>query len=153
MLLLILYTIISIYVRAYDWWWKYVSINWRLLQSSRVQGCNPFSPRVNPRLYTKQAVNQIICFTYYGKHTVHNVSAASSRICLQCLATFTRAHTTIEKVQKWLTKLIYSLSHLSHQERQAAISIEPLHELKRLKGDSVTYYKCLKNLVPLPSDV
>ena len=58
----------------------------------------------------------------------------------------------IEKVQKRFTKRIYSLSHLSYPERLAALNLEPL-ELRRLKNDLVLYYKCLNNLVALPSDV
>ena len=57
----------------------------------------------------------------------------------------------IEKIQKRFTKRIYSLSHLSYPERPAAINLEPL-ELRRLKNDLVMYYKCLNNLVALPSD-
>ena len=49
------------------------------------------------------------------------------------------------------TKRICSLSHLSYPERLAAINLEPL-ELRRLKNDLVMYYKCLNNLVALPSD-
>ena len=56
----------------------------------------------------------------------------------------------IERVQKRFTKHIYSLSHLSYPERLAAINLEPL-ELRRLKNDLIMYYKCLNNLVALPS--
>ena len=45
----------------------------------------------------------------------------------------------------------YRLSRiLSYSERLAAIDLEPL-ELRRLKADLVLYYKCLNNLVALPS--
>jgi len=57
----------------------------------------------------------------------------------------------IEKVQKRFTKRIYSLSHLSYPERLAVINLGPL-ELRRLKNDLVMYFKCLNNLVALPSD-
>ena len=43
------------------------------------------------------------------------------------------------------------MSHLSYPERLAAINLEPL-ELRRLKNDLVMYFKCLNNLVALPSD-
>ena len=58
----------------------------------------------------------------------------------------------IEKIQKRFTKRIPSLSHLTYPERLAAINLEPL-ELRRLKMDLVLYFKCLNNLVALPSDV
>ena len=57
----------------------------------------------------------------------------------------------IEKVQKQFRKRIYLLSHLSYPKRLAALNLEPL-ELRRLKNDPVLYYKCLNNLVALPSD-
>jgi len=56
----------------------------------------------------------------------------------------------IEKVQKRLTKRVYSLSHLSYPERLAVINLELL-ELRRLKNDLVMYFKCLNTLVALPS--
>ena len=43
------------------------------------------------------------------------------------------------------------MSHLSYPERLAAINLEPL-EFRRLKNDLVMYYKCLNNLVALPTD-
>ena len=57
----------------------------------------------------------------------------------------------IEKVQKRFTKRVQPLSHLSYPERLAALNLEPL-ELRGLKNDLVMYYKCLNNLVTLPSD-
>jgi len=56
----------------------------------------------------------------------------------------------IEKVQKRFTKRVYSLSHLSYSERLAVINLKPL-ELRRLKNDLAMYFKCLNNLVALPS--
>ena len=58
----------------------------------------------------------------------------------------------IERVQKHFTKRILSLSHLSYPERLAITGLEPL-ELRRLKSDLTVYYKCLHNLIALPSDV
>ena len=43
------------------------------------------------------------------------------------------------------------MSHLSYPERLAAINVYPL-ELCWLKNYLVMYYKCLINLVELPSD-
>lgn len=58
---------------------------------------------------------------------------------------------SIERVQKYFTKRIPSLSHLSYPERLAAIDLEPL-ELRRLKADLVLYFKCFNNLIALPYD-
>jgi len=55
-----------------------------------------------------------------------------------------------EKVQKHFTKRIPSFANLSYPERLAALDLEPL-ELHRLKFDLVLYYKCLHDLVSLPS--
>ena len=57
----------------------------------------------------------------------------------------------IERVQKQFTRRIPSLSALSYPERLAAMDLEPL-ELRRLKTDLILYYKCINNLVALPSD-
>ena len=57
----------------------------------------------------------------------------------------------IEKVQKQFTKRIYSLSHLLYPKRLAVLNLEPL-ELCRVKNVLVMEYKCLNNLVALPSD-
>jgi len=57
----------------------------------------------------------------------------------------------LEKVQKHLTKCIPSLANLSYPERLAALDLEPL-ELRRLKSDLVLHYKCLHDLVALPSN-
>ena len=56
-----------------------------------------------------------------------------------------------KKYKKRFTKRIYSFSHLSYAERLAAINLESL-ELRKLKNDLGMYYKCLNNLVALPSD-
>jgi len=48
------------------------------------------------------------------------------------------------------TKRIPSLANLSYPERLAALDLEPL-ELRRLKSDLVLYYKCLHDLLALPS--
>jgi len=56
----------------------------------------------------------------------------------------------LEKVQEHFTKRIPSLANLSYPERLAALYLEPL-ELRRLKYDLVLYYKCLHDLVALPS--
>jgi len=58
----------------------------------------------------------------------------------------------LEKVQKHFTKRIPSLANLSYPERLyiAALDLEPL-ELRRLKSDLVLYYKCLNDLIALPS--
>ena len=56
----------------------------------------------------------------------------------------------LERVQKHFTKRIPSLSNLSYPERLTALDLEPL-ELRRLKSDLVLYYKCLHDLVALPS--
>jgi hypothetical protein len=56
----------------------------------------------------------------------------------------------IERVQKQFTRRIPSLSDLTYPERLAAIDLEPL-ELRRLKADLILYYKCLNNLIALPS--
>lgn len=58
----------------------------------------------------------------------------------------------IERVQKRFTKRIPPLSHLSYPERLAAIGLEPL-ELRRLKADLTMYYKCINNLIALPSNI
>jgi len=42
------------------------------------------------------------------------------------------------------------LANISYPERLAALDLEPL-ELRRLKSDLVLYYKCLHDLVALPS--
>jgi len=55
----------------------------------------------------------------------------------------------IERVQKYFTKRIPSLSYLSYPERLAALDLEPL-ELRRLKSDLVMYYKCFNDLVSIP---
>jgi len=47
-------------------------------------------------------------------------------------------------------KRIPSLANLSYPERLAALDLEPL-ELSRLKSYLVLYYKCLHDLVALPS--
>ena len=67
---------------------------------------------------------------------------------ISCPATDCQRHC---KVQKQFTKRVYSLSHLSYPKRLVALNLEPL-ELRRLKNDLVMYYKCLNNLVALPSD-
>ena len=55
----------------------------------------------------------------------------------------------IERVQKYFTRCIPSISHLSYPERLAAIDLEPL-ELRRLKADLLLYYKSYHDLVALP---
>jgi len=57
----------------------------------------------------------------------------------------------IERVQKYFTRRIPTLSDLSYPERLAAIDLEPL-ELRRLKADLTLYYKCFHNLIAKPSD-
>ena len=79
---------------------------------------------------------------------VRPVLEYASNVCSPYLLKHINA---IEKVQKQFTKRIYSLSHLSYPKRFAALNLEPL-ELRRLKHDLVMYYKCLNNLVALPSD-
>ena len=56
----------------------------------------------------------------------------------------------LERVQKYFTKRIPALSNLSYPERLAAMDLESL-ELRRLKCDLVMYFKCLNNIVALPS--
>ena len=83
---------------------------------------------------------------------IYHVCASSAWIFLKCVVTiFSKAHKCHRKVQKLFTKRVYSLSHLSYPERLASINLEPL-KLCRLKNDLVMYYKCLNNLVALPSD-
>lgn len=56
----------------------------------------------------------------------------------------------LKRVQKHFTKRIPCLANLSYPERLVALDLEPL-ELRRLKSDLVLYYKCLHDLVALPS--
>jgi len=55
----------------------------------------------------------------------------------------------IERVQKYFTRCVPCISHLSYPERLAAIDLEPL-ELRRLKNDLVLYFKSYHDLVALP---
>jgi len=58
----------------------------------------------------------------------------------------------IEKFKSDLPNVyILCLTYHNYPERLAVINLEPL-ELRRLKNDLVMYFKCLNNLVALPSE-
>jgi len=95
-------------------------------------------------------------FASSSLHLLRQAFITYVRPVLECASSFWCPYllkhiNAIEKVQKRFTKRIYSLSHLSYSERLAVINLEPL-ELRRLKIDLVKYFKCLNNLVALPSD-
>ena len=55
----------------------------------------------------------------------------------------------IESVQRWFTKRIKGLSHLTYDERLSELNIERL-ELRRLRADLLMCFKIVYNIVDLP---
>ena len=59
--------------------------------------------------------------------------------------------TALEKVQRRATKMVPELSDMSYDERLKVLKLYPLKD-RRLRGDMITTYKIINNMINVPKD-
>ena len=95
-------------------------------------------------------------FSYIDKEMFITVYKALIRPLLEYNPQIWNPHyskdvTALEKVQRRATKMVPELSDMSYDERLRILKLYPLKD-RRLRGDMITTYKILNNMINVPKD-